>query len=119
MNIFLWVLQALLAFAFLMVGFVKLSKPKEELLERMAWVEDFSPNQLKAIGLLEVLGGLGIILPSLTGILTFLTPLAGVGFVLIMSGAMFTHIRRKEPIIPNVILMVLAGVVAYGRLFLV
>jgi uncharacterized membrane protein len=69
MGIALWLVQALLAAAFLVSGATKLSRPKEKLLENLAWVEDFSQPTVYAIGALEVLGAIGIVLPALTSIL--------------------------------------------------
>jgi uncharacterized membrane protein YphA (DoxX/SURF4 family) len=69
MSIELWVVQVLLAAAFLMSGATKLSQPKEKLVKNMAWVEDFSQPTVRIIGTLEVLGAIGIVLPALTGIL--------------------------------------------------
>ena len=119
MNIALWIVQALLALAFLMSGGMKLMRSKEELAPMMGWVEDVSPNTIRLIGLLEVLGAIGLILPALTGILPWLTPLAAVGLVLIMVGAIVTHLRRDETIMimPPVILLVLSAFVAYGQFF--
>jgi uncharacterized membrane protein YphA (DoxX/SURF4 family) len=117
MNIALWIVQILLAIAFLMAGAMKAMRPKETLAERMAWVEDFSQNQVRGIGILEALGAIGLVLPALTGILPILTPLAAVGLVLTMIGAIITHIRRGENslIVAPAILLVLAAFVAYGR----
>jgi hypothetical protein len=69
------------------------------------------------IGLLEVLGATGLILPAVTGILPGLTPLAALGLALTMIGAMLTHLRRKElPMIAvNFVLLALAAFVVYGR----
>lgn len=117
MNTALWIVQILAAIAFGMSGFMKVVQPKEKLLTNMQWVEDFSPNIIKGIGVLEVLGALGLILPALTGILPVLTPIAGVGLVLVMLGAAYTHLRRGEmPMIAiNLVLLALAAFVAYGR----
>ena len=117
MNTVIWVVQILLALGFGMAGLMKLTQPREKLVERMAWVNDFSPNIVRLIGSLEVLGALGVILPALTGILPWLTPVAAVGLVLVMLGAMLTHYRRHEysAIGMNVILLLLAAVVVYGR----
>ena len=117
MNTALWIVQILLALAFGLAGFMKLTQPKEKLAANMKWVEDFSPNIVKAIGAVELLGALGLVLPALTGILPWLTPLAGVGLVLDMLGAAYTHFRRKEnSVIPvNLVLLALAAFVAYGR----
>jgi uncharacterized membrane protein YphA (DoxX/SURF4 family) len=118
-NIALWVVAGLLALVFLGAGFAKLTQPKEKLQANpnMAWTEDFSPGMIKTIGALEVLGGLGLILPELTGIAPVLTPLAAVGLVLVMLGAAVTHARRKETqtIVVNVVLGALAVFVAVGR----
>ena len=117
MNVAIWVVQILLALGFGMAGLTKLTQPREKLVERMAWVNDFSPNTIRLIGSLEVLGALGVILPALTGILPWLTPVAAGGLVLVMVGAMLTHIRRHEytALGTNVILLLLAVVVVYGR----
>ena len=117
MNIVLWVVQGLLAAAFLMAGSNKLMRSKEQLKPMMAWVEDFSPQTLRIIGAVEVLGAIGLILPAATGILPGLTPLAAVGLVLTMLGAAATHLRRTEyPLIGvNAVLLLLALFVAYGR----
>jgi uncharacterized membrane protein YphA (DoxX/SURF4 family) len=115
----LWVAQVLLAVAFLGAGATKLSQPKEKLAKNMAWVEDFSQPAVRLIGAVEVLGAIGVVLPALTGILPWLTPLAALGLVLLMVGAALTHLRRTEygNIAMNAVLLVLAAFVAYGRFF--
>ena len=120
MNIALWIIQALLAIIFLLAGFMKLLQPKEKLAENMQWIEDFSANQIRLISILEILGALGLILPGLTGILPWLTPLAATGLALDMLGAAITHGRRKEfgMVFMNIILLLAALFVAYGRFFL-
>ncbi|HNP84988.1 MAG: DoxX family protein [Chloroflexi bacterium SZAS-1] len=117
MNIALWIVQVLLALLFGMAGFVKLTQPKEKLAQRMKWVKEFEPNTVKAIGAVEILGVLGLILPMLTGILPFLAPLAAVGLILTMIGAALTNLRFKEypHVAANVVLAALAAFVAYGR----
>ena len=121
MNILIWVLQGLLAVMFLMAGFMKASQSKEALKEsggeRMAWVDSLSATNVRMIGILEVLIGLGLILPQLTGILPWLTPVAAVGLALTMIGAAVTHVRRGEysNIIVNLVIFGLAVFVAYGR----
>jgi uncharacterized membrane protein YphA (DoxX/SURF4 family) len=126
MNIALWIVQILLAVVFLMAGFMKVSKSKDELIEtggeRMAWVESLSAGNVKLIGILEVLAAIGLILPQLTGILPWLTPLAAVGLVFTMIGAIILHVRRgdgAQAIVMNVVLLLMASFVAYGRFALV
>jgi VIT1/CCC1 family predicted Fe2+/Mn2+ transporter len=101
---------------------MKVSRSKDELKkaggERMAWVDDVSDSNLRLIGVLELLAAIGLILPSLTGILPWLTPLASVGLVLTMIGAIRLHVRRGDGaqlIIPTIVLLLLAAFVAYGR----
>ncbi len=120
MNIALWIVQGLLAVAFLMAGGMKVSQPKEKLAEKMAWVEDFSQSTIRVIGLLEVLGAIGLILPMALSIWPVLTGIAAIGLVLTMIGAAITHIRRSEMqmLVPNIVLGALAAFVAVGRLFL-
>lgn len=120
-NTIIWIVQILAGIAFLMAGFMKATQPKEKLAEKMAYVEDFSATTIKGIGVLEIAGGLGMILPWLLNILPILTPLAGVGLSLTMVGAAFTHLRRKEysGIITNLVLLAMVAFVAYGRFVLV
>ena len=121
MGLALWVVQVLLAAAFVVSGATKLSQPKEKLLKNWAWVEDFSQGSVRIIGALEVLGAIGIVVPALTGILPWLTPLAAAGLVLTMIGAALTHLRRSEysVILVPAVLLILAAFVAYGRFFVV
>lgn len=117
MNIALWIVQGLLALAFGMAGAMKLTQPKAKLVASLPWVEDFSQSAVRAIGAVELLGALGLILPWATGILPWLTPLAALGLVMTMVGAMLTHMRRGEQkVLPiNLVLLALALFVAYGR----
>ena len=117
MDVALWIIQVLLALVFVMAGVMKLTQPKKKIAAQMAWANDFSQNNIRLIGLVEVLGAIGLILPSLTRILPVLTPLAALGLVATMVGAILTHLRRKEipAIAVNVVLLVLATVVVYGR----
>ena len=100
MNVVLWILQGLLAVVFLMAGFMKVSKSKDKLKEmggkHLDWVDDVSASTIRLIGILELLAGIGIILPQLTGILPRLTPLAAVGLVLTMIGAMMLNVRESN-----------------------
>ena len=110
------VIQVLLAIVFLLAGSMKLIQPKEKLAESMQWVEGFSQNQIRLIGVLEILGAVGLVLPAWTGILPWLTPMAAVGLALLMVGAILTHLRRAEypNLIGNIILLALTVFVAYG-----
>jgi uncharacterized membrane protein YphA (DoxX/SURF4 family) len=117
MDIALWIIAGLLAAAFLMAGLMKLTKSKEQLAANMPWVEDFSAGQVKAIGTIEILGALGLILPAALDIAPILTPIAATGLALNMAGAAATHLRRGEKqMVPiNLALLVLAAFVAVMR----
>lgn len=118
MNIALWVVAGLLALAFLAAGLMKLTRPREKLAASgLAWTEDFSDGAVKGIGALELLAAIGLILPAALGIAPVLTPLAALGLVATMIGAAVVHARRKEmQAIPiNVVLLLLAAFVAWGR----
>jgi uncharacterized membrane protein YphA (DoxX/SURF4 family) len=121
MNIVLWIIQALLAFAFLGAGSLKLIKNRDALLtdKRMAWANDFSAPQIKLIGIAEVVGAIGLILPLALGVVPLLTAVAATGLALLMGGAIFTLFRRNELPAPPTILGVLSAVVAVGRFLFV
>jgi uncharacterized membrane protein YphA (DoxX/SURF4 family) len=117
MNTVIWIAQALLAFAFLVAGSLKLTQPRAALHANMPFVEDFTDQQVKGIGAVEVLGAIGLILPAALKIAPVLTPIAAVGLMLTMLGAAATHIRRGEPekLAVNAILFALALFVAIER----
>ena len=118
MNIVLWIIQILLALLFLFAGGTKLVIPPEVLLKMG------SPNQIvlpglliRFIGVCEVLGGLGLILPGLLRIRPSLTPLAAAGLVIIMIGATgltFAGDGAGAAVVPFVVTL-LSAFVAYGR----
>lgn len=118
MNVFLWIVAALLAAVFATSGAMKLLQPKEKLAASgLAWVEDFSAKTVKTIGVLEILAAIGLILPPVVDIATILAPLAALGLVLLMLGAALTHLRRREAqgIAVTLVLIILALVVLWGR----
>jgi len=118
-NIALWVIAGLLAAAFLAAGITKLVKSKQALEAdpRQAWAHDFSAGAIKAIGVTEVLGALGLILPAVTGIAVVLVPLAALGLAVTMVGAIVVHLRRgeRQAVVAPVLLLVMSAVVAWGR----
>jgi uncharacterized membrane protein YphA (DoxX/SURF4 family) len=117
MNIALWIIAGLLAVAFLASGAMKLIQPKEKLPAGWRWVDDFSAGSIKAIGALEVLAAVGLILPAALDIAPVLVPLAAVGLVLLMVGAFIAHVRRREAqgMVVTLVLLALAVFVAWGR----
>ena len=122
MNTALWIVQGLLALAFLMAGVMKVSQPKEKLVDKLGeWVNDFSESTLRLIGTVEILGAFGLVLPALTGILPWLTGLAAVGLALTMIGGALVHLKHKEnaKVIAPAVLLLLAAFVGYGRFVVV
>ena len=117
MKVFLWIVAAVLAAAFVLAGLMKATQPKDKLEPRLPWVEDFSAGTVRLIGVAELLGGLGLILPAATGIAPILTPIAATCLAVVMVLAAITHIRRKEPsgVAVNAVLFLLAAFVAWGR----
>jgi hypothetical protein len=118
MNIALWICQGLLAAAFAVSGASKISKSKQWLVEHgQTGVVFFPLPAIRAIAALELLGVVGIILPWATGFAEILTPLAAVGFALLMVGAAISHAKLREPrnVVINAVIFALAVLVAYGR----
>lgn len=118
MNVLLWIIASVLALAFLAAGLMKLVQPKAALTESgMAVLGGFSPGAIKAIGALEVLAAVGLVLPAVVDVAPVLVPLAALGLVLLMAGAAIAHGRRGEhqALGANSVLLVLAAVVAGAR----
>ena len=117
MNITLWIVQGLLAALFLLAGQLKtfqIARAKEQL----PWAKNRSDTFVRFVGISELLGALGLILPLVTGILPWLTILAAIGLALIQLLAIFTeHLPKKEyNVIPfNIVLLALAAFVVIGR----
>jgi len=113
MTIALWILNGLLALAFVAAGAMKVARPKSALVASgMGWADDFADPTVKLIGAAEVVGGIGLILPLLTGIAPILTPIAAAALTVVMIGAVAVHVRRKENATPSIVLAVLSAVSA-------
>jgi uncharacterized membrane protein YphA (DoxX/SURF4 family) len=113
MNIALWIIQALLAALFLFAGVMKLVLPIEEMTKQMAMPGLF----LRFIGVCEVLGAIGLILPWLVHIRPGLTPLAAAGLVIIMIGATIVTAMTADMMMAlfPLVVGILCAFVAYGR----
>src|ERR1700736_3128851 len=118
MNLALWIVAIVLAVAFAGSGVMKLAVPKDKLVTSgQGWAQDVTPTNIRLIGVVEVLGAAGLILPAVTHIAPILVPLAAVGLVLVMLGAAVVHARRNEAmnIGVNAVLLALAAFVVWGR----
>jgi DoxX-like family len=113
MTYALWIVQVLLALVFLFAGGVKLVMSGEELTAQMPVPELF----IRFIGVVEVLGALGLILPGLLHIRPGLTPLAAAGLVIIMIGATVISLATGPAVLALIPLVtgLFAAFVAYGR----
>jgi uncharacterized membrane protein YphA (DoxX/SURF4 family) len=120
MNTVLWIVQILAGAMFFMAGITH-GFQYEKSKTKMVWLTAIPRPLVWFIAIAEMLGGIGLILPALTGIAPILTPLAGIGLSIIMILAIIFHIPRHEyqNIGLNVVLLLLAAFVAYGRLALV
>lgn len=115
------VIQAVLGFLFTLGGVAKLVIPyaRYTAMPAVGWSKEFTPGQLRLLGIVEVISGLGVFLPLFVPSLAGITPLAAVGVALYMAGAMATHFRRSEYVnmVGNLLVfLVPALVVAYGTL---
>jgi uncharacterized membrane protein YphA (DoxX/SURF4 family) len=118
MNLALWIVASVLAASFAGSGLMKLLVPKEKLVSSgQGWAQDVTETNVRLIGLVELLGAAGLILPAVTHIAPVLVPLAAVGLALVMVGAAVVHARRNEPLNVgvNAVLLALAVFVAWGR----
>ncbi len=116
MEAALWVAQALVALAFAFHGY-QLAFALEKMRGRVVWPRDVSDRLLRPIGVLEILGAIGLILPTLTRVLPWLTVLAAACIVVLMVFAIVFHVRRREApnIVLNAVFLTLAAFIAYGR----
>jgi uncharacterized membrane protein len=119
MNTALWILQGALAALFLVTGLTKLTQPREKMAAGpMRWAADVSDAQFRTIGLLEVAGAVGLVVPAAFGIAPGLTVLAAIGLVLTMVGAVATHVRYGETsrLVVPLVTLALALLVAVERI---
>ena len=97
MDTAVWIVAALLAALFLVTGLTKFTQPRLKMAEGpMEWAADVTDGQFRTVGVLELLGAAGLILPAVLGIAPTLVPLAAVGLALTMVGAIVAHLRLGE-----------------------
>jgi hypothetical protein len=119
MNLALWIVASVLAAIFTASGLLKLLVSKDNLVQvGQGWAQDFSPTSIRLMGVAEVLGAVGVILPAVVNIGPILVPLAAIGLGLFMMGAAVVNVRRKDAatIAVNLVLIAVAVFVAWGRL---
>ncbi|MGV9214513.1 DoxX family protein [Micromonospora sp. RB23] len=120
MNIALWIAAGLLATVALAGGITKTFVPREKLASHRGggWAGDASDGFVKTLGVLELLAAVGLLLPAVLDIAPVLVPLTAICWVLLMVGAMITHVRYQEArfVAVNAVYLALAAFVAWGRL---
>lgn len=118
-NLLLWIGQILLALVFVGVSYSHtIGFEQSSVRPGMTWLAAVGRDRMRIIGILEVLGAIGLLLPAATGILPWLTPVAATCLAVLMLFAIVLHARREgegRNITFNAILGVIAGLVAYGR----
>jgi uncharacterized membrane protein YphA (DoxX/SURF4 family) len=117
LHIALWIAQVLLAGMFIMSGFMKVSQPIDQLSQMLPWASQVPQALVRFIGISELLGGIGLILPAMLGIKPHLTAWAALGLLAVMLFATIFHATRGEfsAIGMNLILALIALFIARGR----
>ena len=118
LDFWLWAAQIFAGAIYLMAGAMKATQPIPKLAGMMKWPGDVHPGFVRFIGSVDAAAGLGLILPLATGILTFLTPLAALGSVVLQVLAIGFHGKRgetKTTLGMNLVLLALSAFVLWGR----
>lgn len=115
MRIAYWIVAGVLAVFYLYAGGKKVVQTKEQLAPMMGWVDTVPMAAVRVIGVVELLGAAGLVLPPLTGIAPVLALLAAIGFLVLQVLATALHLSRGEPNVTglNAVLIALAGVTAW------
>ena len=96
-NTWLWIAAGFLAAVFLGTGLLKLTTPRERLVEAgMGWARDVSQENIRLIGVAELLGAAGLVLPGLLDVATVLVPVSATCLAVLVAGATVVHVRRRE-----------------------
>lgn len=112
----LWVLQVVLGLMMIASGANKLFTALDELVKMgITWAPEYGAGFVRFLGVCLVLGGLGLVLPAATRILTWLTPLAGAMLAVYFALATAFHLQRSEPPVITIVITVLCAFVAWGR----
>lgn len=117
LNISLWIAQGILAVLFLMAGILKSTQPIEQLAASLPWVKEVPPGLVRFIGISELLGAIGLVLPALLRVKPRLTFWASAGIATIMLFALVFHIATGEFSVIGMVVVIglVATFVAWGR----
>lgn len=116
LNVLLWIAQSLIALTLIWAAYAKLLQPIEETAKMLPWALD-NPGLLTFTGIIDLLGGIGIILPAALKIQPKLSVFAAYGTILLMIAAIIFHISRGEASLigMNIFFLILAVFVVWGR----
>ncbi|MBD7996613.1 DoxX family protein [Arthrobacter sp. Sa2CUA1] len=117
MLVFLWVAEIVLALLYFGLGVMRLVQPYPKLVRVLRWPADFPAWAVKLIGVAEILGAIGLLLPAATDIAPVLTPIAACALAVMMALAVLVHLRRgeRQRVALPAILLVVNVLVAVGR----
>jgi len=118
MNIILWIAQVFVAAGFIWVAAIKLFQPIEKIAAMWPWTGEVPSLMVRLLGVVDLLGGLGLILPSLLHIKPRLTAFTAIAIIALMVCAGIFHIARGEAAVigVNIFFAVIAAFIAWGRL---
>ena len=117
MNIALWIVAGVFGIAYVAGGIVKLTMPYEKYAAKLGCPEDFTPGNVRFMGVVEILGGIGLVLPGLVGVAPVLVPIAASCMALYMAGAITERLRRGEykELLGDLLFLAAMVFVAWGR----
>lgn len=117
MNIALWIVAGVFGFGYVAGGIVKLTMPYERYAAKLGWPQDFTPGNVRFMGVVEVLGGIGLVLPGLVDVAPVLVPVAASCMALYMAGAITERIRRGEykELLGDLLFLAAMVFIAWGR----
>ncbi|MER7607914.1 DoxX family protein [Nocardioides sp. NPDC127503] len=117
MNIALWIVACVFGFGYVAGGIVKLTMPYEKYAAKLGWPGDFTPGNVRFMGVVEILGGIGLVLPGLVGVAPILVPVAASCMALYMAGAITERIRRAEykELLGDLLFLAAMVFIAWGR----
>lgn len=117
MNIALWIVAGIFGLAYVIGGIIKLTMPYEKYAAKLHWPEDFTPGNVRFMGVVEFLGGVGLVLPALVDVAPILVPIAASGMALYMAGAITERLRRGEhkELVGDLLFLGAMLFVAWGR----
>ncbi|MDT0507023.1 DoxX family protein [Novosphingobium sp. MMS21-SN21R] len=113
----LWVAQLLLAAAYALFGSMKATQPLDQLAMMMTWIPSFPPAFVRTLGVVEVLGAIGLVVPALTRVLPRLTVIAALCILVHQLCAVALHVSKGEYNVLglNIVLIALAALIVWGR----